>query len=66
MAVYSKQSFFKCSQTTFPCLFGGYFPSDLDYNINYPDPSYLEQTENILKSKFQIQLTIEKKNPNAK
>ena len=33
--------FFMCSQTIFPCLFGGYFPLDLDYNISYTDPSYL-------------------------
>jgi hypothetical protein len=43
MAVYSKQSFLMCSQTIFPCLFRGFFPSDLDYNISYTDPSYLEQ-----------------------
>jgi hypothetical protein len=46
MAVYSKQSFFKCLQTIFPCLFmlfRGFFTSDLDYNISYTDPSYLEQ-----------------------
>jgi hypothetical protein len=45
MAVYSKQSFFMCLQTIFPCLFR-FFPSDLDYNIIiicYTDPSYLEQ-----------------------
>jgi hypothetical protein len=44
MALYSKQSFFMCLQTIFPCLFRGFFPSDLDYNISYTDPRYLEQT----------------------
>jgi hypothetical protein len=32
-----------CSQTIFPCLFPRFFPTDLDYNINHTDPSYLEQ-----------------------